>query len=438
MKLTAELNHSFDLNKKIEKALLIGVVLPGMRRYEEEESLQELSLLADTAGAQVEHTLLQDRKHIHPSTLIGKGLVNQVAGIVQDMGINTVIFDTDLSPVQLKNLEKMINRKIIDRSGLILDIFAGHARTREAQIQVELAQLQYYLPRLTRQWTHLSRQEGGIGTRGPGETQLESDRRAVRKKITHLKNQLSKIEQQRDTRRKKRGQFNKIALVGYTNAGKSSLLNLLTGSDVFVEDQLFATLDATIRKMTLENFGDVLLIDTVGFIRKLPAHLIASFRSTLEETINADILMHVVDLSNANFEEQIGSVLSVLQDLKIDKKPVITVFNKIDLMKDRTILPVLKERFHPAVFISAVKGFGISDLESELLAVLTENRVTATIKIPIDQTKLFAQIHSWANVIEAVYDDQTVEITYQASEVLHERIQKMINHAAQSGAAMID
>ena len=276
-----------------------------MTRTQAMDSLDELALLADTAGAVVVDCVLQDKKMLDPATFIGKGKVHQLSKIVIEKDIAVVLFDEDLTPVQVKNLEKEIKRKIIDRSGLILDIFARRARTREAQTQVELAQLQYLLPRLTRQWTHLSRQEGGIGTRGPGETQLEVDRRMIRKKIDRLRVALGKIELQRGVRRKRRWDFIKIALVGYTNVGKSSLLNALADTEVFVEDRLFATLDATIRTVSLEAHQKILLIDTVGFIRKLPHHLVASFRSTLEETIEADILLHVVDLSHAHFEEQI-------------------------------------------------------------------------------------------------------------------------------------
>ena len=258
------------------------MVLPGMTLHEEEASLDELVLLADTAGADVVDRILQNRRIVDPATFIGKGKVNQISKMAIELNAKLVIFDVDLSPVQIKNLEIEINRKIVDRSGLILDIFARRARSKEAQIQVELAQLEYFLPRLTKHWTHLSRQEGGIGTRGPGETQLEVDRRAIRKRIGHLKHELDRIERQRSVRRKRRHDFKKVALVGYTNVGKSSLLNVLSNAEVFVENRLFATLDATIREFPLESHRKVLLIDTVGFIRKLPHHLVASFHSTLK------------------------------------------------------------------------------------------------------------------------------------------------------------
>ena len=399
---------------KEERAILVGVVLRGMTRAQEQDSLEELAQLTDTAGAVVVDTVLQDRSDINPATLIGKGMVHQIARRVNDLSANLVVFDIDLTPVQMKNLEKQINRKIVDRSGLILDIFARRARTREAQIQVELAQLQYYLPRLTRQWTHLSRQEAGIGTRGPGETQLEVDRRAIRKRIGHLKNDLGKIERQRSIRRKRRKQNTTAALVGYTNVGKSSLLNTMADSEVFVEDRLFATLDTTIRALTLLDQHKVLLIDTVGFIRKLPPHLVASFRSTLEETVEADILFHVVDVSHPRFEEQIGSVLEILQNMKIDTKPMITVLNKIDRLKDRDRLLDYKQRFQGAVFTSAIKGMGLNDLRRQMGNIIREQEVEEVIRIPIHKTKQIAWLYQRATVLDKRFSNGFAVIRYRA------------------------
>jgi len=398
---------------KREKAILVGVVLPGMVRRQEGESLAELASLADTAGAEVVDIVMQDRHVINPSTLVGTGKVHQISKKVIDTGAKVVIFDVDLTPVQMKNLEREINRKVVDRSGLILDIFAQRARSRESQIQVELAQLQYLLPRLTRKWTHLSRQEGGIGTRGPGETQLEVDRRVIKKRIKHLKEELKKIELQRNVRRKKRKSFKKVALVGYTNAGKSSLLNVLADAEVFVEDRLFATLDATIRAMVLENHRKVLLIDTVGFIRKLPPHLVASFRSTLEETIEADLLLHVVDVSHPGFEEQIDSVQGVLAELKILDKRMITVFNKVDLLQDRRIVSLLKQRFPLAVFTSTVKGIGLESLCSEIVKLLEQEEVEGEVRIPSEKSKTIATIYDMTKVLSKEYEDGMVVIHFQ-------------------------
>ena len=397
-----------------------------MTRGQEEDSLDELALLADTAGAEVVDRILQDRHVANPATLIGRGKVHQVARRAEELGARLVVFDTDLSPVQAKNLEKEIGCKIIDRSGIILDIFAKRARTREAQIQVELAQLQYLLPRLTRRWTHLSRQEAGIGTRGPGETQLEVDRRAVRKRIDHLRDDLRRIELQRSVRRKKRRSFKRVALVGYTNVGKSSLLNTLADAEVFVEDRLFATLDATIRTVSLKDHGKVLLIDTVGFIRKLPHHLVASFRSTLEETIEADILLHVVDVSHDRFEEQIGSVQGVLRDLGIDKKPTMMVFNKVDLLKDRRVLSSLKQRYHHAVFTSAVKGMGLEILREEMDGLFSEEEVEGEVRVPVSETRAIARIYRMSNVIDKVYEDGMAVIRFRAAPRTVSRIQAFV------------
>ncbi len=414
------------IEKQRERAILVGAVMPGMRRFYEEESLKELSLLADTAGAEVVDEVVQVRGEVDSATLIGRGKVHQIARLAAEKQAGVVIFDSDLSPIQVKNLEKEIGCKILDRSGLILDIFAKRARTREAQIQVELAQLQYLLPRLTRRWTHLSRQEAGIGTRGPGETQLEVDRRAIRKRITHLKKELLKIESQRRVRRKRREDFPKVALVGYTNVGKSTLLNALAESEVFVEDRLFATLDATIRAFDLEGQRRVLLIDTVGFIRKLPAHLVASFRSTLEETLEADILVHVVDISHSNFMEQIGTVQNVLEEIGAGDKPVIMVFNKIDLIDEMSDWNHLKERFQGSLFISAARGIGLENLKREIQKRLEEMEVEDRIYISISETKVISKIYDLAEVLDRRYIDGIVRLRFRATRKHADKIYNIV------------
>ena len=310
-----------ELNsKQKERAILVGVSRTG-DRWQAEDHLDELALLTDTAGGEVIDKIIQERDKIDPAYFIGRGKAEIISDKVKESQANLVIFDDDLSPAQARNLEGLTGIKVLDRSGLILDIFARRAKTREAKTQVELAQLNYLLPRLTRQWTHLSRQVGGIGTRGPGETQLEVDRRLVRQRISYLTKALEKIKKQRDIRRQGRNDSYKVALVGYTNAGKSTLLNTLTKADVFVEDRLFATLDPTIRRLKLDNLREVLLIDTVGFIRKLPHNLVASFMSTLEEAVVADLLLHVVDVTHPQFLEHIAVAKDVLHELKISKKP---------------------------------------------------------------------------------------------------------------------
>ncbi len=398
------------------------------RRFEE-ESLEELSALADTAGAEVLDTILQEKRRLDPATLIGRGKLEELSARVRDLGASLVIFDSELTPGQAKNLESSLNKKVVDRSGLILDIFARRARSHEAQIQVELAQLEYFLPRLTRQWTHLSRQEGGIGTRGPGETQLETDRRAVNKRIAVLRRKLDRIELQRETRRSTRRKIQKAALVGYTNAGKSTLINSLTKADVFVEDRLFATLDATIRQLPLEQHRQVLLIDTVGFIRKLPARLVASFRSTLEETREADLLIHVVDLSHPGFPDQMETVQRELKELGCSDKPVLLVGNKVDRLPDRSSLTRIKEQYNDIVFTSALRGLGLNELKEKLLGLLEKCEKIGEVRIPISNTKLISYIHQTARVIRKEYEDGLAVIRFQSSG---ENYQKILNLATQA------
>ncbi len=348
----------------MEKAALVGTVLKGMEFWEAQDSLDELALLTDTAGAVVVKRFIQNRPKPDPATFIGKGKVSEIAA--QNGAFDVVIFDDDLSPTQANALEETIGKRVLDRSGLILDIFARRARTREARTQVELAQLQYLLPRLTGRWRHLERQAGGIGLRGPGETQLETDRRLVRKRIARLSRELAAIEKQRDTQRQRRRELFKVAIVGYTNAGKSTLLNALTESDVFVEDRLFATLDATVRAMKSKDAERILLIDTVGFIRKLPPHLVASFRSTLEETISSDLLLHLVDLSHPHYEDQIQQVNNTLADLGLKDAPRILVFNKVDRVPYEAEVKRLQELYPQAEFISALRKIRIDALKSRL------------------------------------------------------------------------
>lgn len=351
-----------------ERAILVGVALPSQLKWHVEDLLSELALLAETAGAVVVDRVQQERARIDPAYFIGRGKAQFVASLIEERQADLVIFDDDLSPAQIKNLSQIIGVKIIDRSGLILDIFARRARTKEARTQVELAQLRYLLPRLTRQWTHLSRQQGGIGMRGPGETQLEVDRRRVRERIAKLSRTMKKIDVGRRVRRAGRKDFVRVALVGYTNSGKSTLLNTLTKADVFTEDKLFATLDATTRLAHLENGQKVLMTDTVGFIRKLPHHLVASFKGTLEEAVEADFLLHIVDASHPNFEEQMVAVREVLDELDILGKPSLLVFNKIDLLDGTVLLDQLKEDFPESVAISALMGDGLESLKEAVYA----------------------------------------------------------------------
>ena len=414
--------------KKQENAILVGVVHKNQTYEQVEEYLEELELLADTAGADVLSKEIQERKEIDPAFFIGKGKADMLGELAKDIGATVIIFDDELSPAQTRNLEKRCDVKIVDRNALILDIFAGRAKTREAKTQVELAQLEYMLPRLTRMWTHLSRQAGGagIGLRGPGEKQLEVDRRLIQKRITHLKNDLEKIERQRHIRRRQRQDTFKVALMGYTNVGKSTLMNALTQSDVFVEDRLFATLDSTVRRMDVSNSTEILLIDTVGFIRKLPHHLVASFKSTLEETQDADLLLHVIDISSQNFREQIHTVQKVMKDLNIDRKPVLNVFNKVDRVKDRDLITLVKDEYAPAVTVSASRGIFLDELQQKITEFATENYIEMDVKLDIQRQKEIANLYEMANVLDKNYDNGFVNLRLRINKSRLSQIENLI------------
>ena len=350
-----------------EKAILIGVITPEQNKNQAEEYLDELAFLAKTAGAIPIKKITQKLPVPNNKTFIGKGKIEEVKQLAKELEVELIIFDDDLSPVQLRNIEKILECKILDRSNLILDIFASRARTANAKTQVELAQYQYLLPRLTRMWTHLERQKGGIGMRGPGETQIETDRRIIGQKISLLKKQLEKIDKQKITQRKGRGNMIRLALVGYTNSGKSTLMNQLSKSEVFAENKLFATLDTTIRKVVVENLP-FLLADTVGFIRKLPHQLVESFKSTLDEVRESDLLLHVVDISNPNFENQIEVVTQTLAEIGANDKPIILLFNKTDAFtfvekEEDDLTPKTKE------------NFSLEELQKTWIAKMEENTI---------------------------------------------------------------
>ena len=326
-----------DNNKKgIEKAVLISVITQQQDEVKAAEYLDELEFLTLTAGGKAIKRFTQKLEYPHPKTYIGAGKLDEVKNYIDAQHVTTVIFDDELAPAQIRNIERVLDCKILDRTNLILDIFAQRAQTSYAVTQVELAQYQYLLPRLTRMWTHLSRQKGGIGLRGPGETEIETDRRIVRDKITLLRKRLAKIDKQMSVQRRNRGKMVRVSLVGYTNVGKSTLMNVISKSDVFAENKLFATLDTTVRKVVIKNIP-FLLTDTVGFIRKLPTQLVESFKSTLDEVREADLLLHIVDISHPNFEDHIASVNNILQEIESGNKPIIMVFNKIDRYQHETI-----------------------------------------------------------------------------------------------------
>jgi GTPase len=372
---------------KAERAVLVGHA--GRDGADLPRSLEELRRLADTAGARVLGELVQRRGDVHPRTFLGKGKLADLKALVGEVEGDLVLFNDDLTPSQVRNLEKELEAKVVDRSELILDIFARRARTRESRLQVELAQLQYTLPRLTGLWKHLERQAGGIGTRGPGETQLETDRRIVREKIARLKQALERVERERETQRaRRRGHF-RAALVGYTNAGKSTLFNALTRSAVFVEDRLFATLDATTRQMVSPRRELALLTDTVGFIRKLPHHLVASFHSTLVEAVEADLLVHVVDAADPDLERQMQAVEAVLEELLDGPRPTVLVFNKLDQVRDEDAIAGLEARFPDAFLVSALTGAGLDPLRDHIWQLAGDHapgRAPATAARPTGRT----------------------------------------------------
>jgi GTP-binding protein HflX len=365
---------SFEVQKRKrqERAVLVGHA--GREKEHLERSLEELALLADTAGARVVNRLVQRRGDISPSTFLGKGKVEELRQVCESADADVAVFDDDLSPAQVRNLEKALQIKVIDRSEIILDIFARRARTRESRLQVELAQLEYTLPRLMGMWKHLERQAGGIGTRGPGETQLETDRRLVRDRIARLKEALRAVERERETQRARRRREFRVALVGYTNAGKSTLFNALARSDVFVEDRLFATLDSTTRAMVSPARDRVLLTDTVGFIRKLPHHLVASFHSTLVEAVEADLLLHTTDASDPDFRRHLTAVDDVLDQLLVEPRPERRmVFNKADQLSDDQTL-ALRAEFPGCVILSARTGDGVTVLRDDLFRLTAGRR----------------------------------------------------------------
>jgi GTPase len=372
-----------------ERAIIVGVVQKGQTELQVQEYMDELAFLAETAGAVTIKRFMQKLPRPDSKTFVGKGKLEEIKNYVQGHDITLVIFDDELTGAQIMNIEKEVGIYTIDRSDLILDIFARRAKTAQAKTQVELAQYQYILPRLKGMWKHLERQGGGVGTRGPGETEIETDRRIVKDKISLLRKRLAEIDKQAFTQRKDRGEFIRVALVGYTNVGKSTLMNILSKRDVFAENKLFATLDTTTSKVVFEN-TPFLLSDTVGFIRKLPHHLVESFKSTLDEVRESDVLLHVVDISHLQYEDQINVVNKTLQDLKCHDKPVITIFNKMDLYEEKhfdewlgddikeTILKELKERWENdtqgnCVFISATEKRNIAELRERILEQVRTN-----------------------------------------------------------------
>jgi GTP-binding protein HflX len=397
---------TFD--KSTERAFLIGAQFKARSSWEIQDSLSELSQLAGTAGAEIVGQGFQKLETLHPSTFIGKGKAHEFAEQCKVEKVDTIIFDDELSPGQARNLEKIFECKILDRTSLILDIFAQRAQTREGKLQVELAQLKYLLPRLTRFWTHMTRQKGGIGMRGgDGESQLEVDRRKISERITRLLEELDQVRKQREVQRsgRKRNLWPLASIVGYTNAGKSTLLNSLTGAEVVAEDKLFATLDPTTRRLRLPTNQNVLISDTVGFIRKLPHRLVEAFKATLEEVVEADLLIHVTDLSHPQVDEQIKAVNTVLEEINAHEKPCMMVFNKIDQVESPGIIEHYVETHRPAVSISAKTQQGFDAFLAELGAQLKPIRQFLELKIPQEKSQVMSRLYEVGQVEERRFED---------------------------------
>ena len=417
-----------NLTGGIEKALTVGVILPGVGDSDVKDHLDELDLLADTAGAEVVGRVTQRLSRINPSFFVGKGKAEQIISQAKMLNVDLILFDDELSPAQIKNYHRLADDiKIMDRSGLILDIFQKHAQTREAKTQVELAFCQYLLPRLTRQWTHLERQMGGIGTRaGMGETQIEIDRRLIRDRISKLKKDLKRIDRERYTQSQRRKNEFRVAMVGYTNAGKSTLFNALTGANVYIQDQLFATLDTTIRQLDLGGHQPALLSDTVGFIRKLPHNLVASFRSTLKEVLESDLVLIVLDASSPILTEHVETIRDVLKELGADQIAEISVLNKIDLVTDENLFKMIQRQFPDAVAVSGLQHLRLDSLRSRILSVMENDHETVDLQIPYEKGKMIAIVQDGVEVLERAYDDQGIRLKVRGNKDRIERILKRI------------
>jgi GTPase len=403
-----------DIELPRERAVLVGAPPKSLPQAVADEHLEELAQLTDTAGAEVLGTVRQRLDSPHPKFYVGEGKAEELRDQIKESGATLIVFDEELSPAQGKNLEELTGTRVMDRAEVILDIFATRARTAEAKLQVELAQLQYLLPRLTRMWAHLSRVRGGIGMRGPGETQLETDRRMINHRIDRLKDELERVYRQRATQRRGREDTFQAALVGYTNAGKSSILRGLSGADVFVEDRLFATLDATTRTVDLDEGFSALVTDTVGFIRKLPHHLVASFRATLEETAEADLLLHVIDMSHPSWEEQKEVVDDVLTSLGVRERPMLLVFNKVDRLTHAE-----EEAFraraaatydHPSVFVSTVEPGGLAPLRDALREHVRSRLSEVDIELQASQGAVLAELYREGEVLDRRDEGATIHL----------------------------
>lgn len=407
-------------NNETETVLLVGVLLRGEEEWKVKDTMDELAQLTESAGAEVAGRFLVRQQKIQAGHYIGTGKAEEIANWIKENPVSMVVFDDDLTPAQGRNLEKILEVRVLDRTQLILDIFAQRAQTKEGCLQVELAQHQYLLPRLRRMWTHLERQKGGIGLRGPGETQLEVDRRRINEMIGTLKRDLELVRSRRAEQRRgrRRHGWALVSIVGYTNAGKSTLLNRLSGSEIYVENQLFATLDPTTRQVELPNHEPMLMTDTVGFIQKLPHHLVEAFKATLEEVVEADLLLHVVDVSHPQAESQIEAVHKVLDEIGGLEKPMLYVFNKIDDEKGRNTAKRLMHQFPRSVAVSALTGEGIDLLFDELADCLKGRKVTLRLSIPLSEGKLLSVLQKNASILEQEYEGANANLLVRVSAQL--------------------
>tara|TARA_B100001029_G_scaffold72176_1_gene58948 strand:- start:62 stop:1330 length:1269 start_codon:yes stop_codon:yes gene_type:complete len=412
-----------------ENVLLVGVIYGELDEEKVCEHLDELSLLAETAGGNVIRRFTQKISKVNSSYFIGKGKAEEIIRIAKDLKISSIIFDDELSPSHLKNYNNLSKEiKIIDRSMLILEIFKQRAQTKEAKTQVELAQLQYMLPRLTRAWTHLERQMGGIGTRaGAGETQIEVDRRLIRTRISKLKKDLNKIDNEREVQSKRRGNHFKVTLVGYTNAGKSTLMKAISGANVFIQDQLFATLDTTTRLVELDSAHSIMLSDTVGFVRKLPHHLVASFKSTLKEVVSSDLILMVLDSSSKQVYEHYKTIINVLKDLGAEGHKTLIVLNKVDNEDVESQITYLNRKFPKGVFISALNQLRINVLSREIMNLMDDMYQVVDFQFSYKESKALAQAQEGVDVLERNYHDDHVQLKIKGSRWRINQIQSSLN-----------
>lgn len=408
-----------------QKALLVGIYQNGKEKEQALECLSELERLGSTLGVVTVRMEPCFIKKFDAATYLGSGKIDELIEIAKELGANIVIIDDEITPAQQRNLEKLFNIPVIDRTEVILEVFSKHAKTREAKVQVELAKIRYEMPRLKRLWTHLSRQRGGgVNMKGEGEKQIEIDKRILKRKVEQLQVELEKIKAQRATQRvaRRRSHIPTFAIIGYTNVGKSTLLKALTDADVLVEDKLFATLDTTTRKFILPNSQEILLIDTVGFIRKLPHTLVAAFRSTLEESVEADILLHLVDVSHPMAEEQAKATMEVLKELHANKKPILTILNKVDACTERKIIDQMRFTYPKTVQISAITGLGFEELLQRMIDELAKRRKKITIRLPQSDYHILQDVEKYGLILEREYEENDIIITFEAPSEIVDRL----------------